>query len=76
MAASPGPMPAFGFGEKMRVRNLADTVSGLPTAALADEILMEGDGQVKALFVFGGNPMVAWPDQLKTFKAMKSSSFL
>lgn len=76
IAASPGPMPAFGFGEKMRVRNLADTVSGLPTAALADEILMQGDGQVKALFVFGGNPMVAWPDQLKTFEAMKSLELL
>ncbi|MDE2466883.1 MAG: molybdopterin-dependent oxidoreductase, partial [Alphaproteobacteria bacterium] len=76
IAATPGPQPAFGFGEPMRVRGLANTVSGLPTAALADEILLPGEGQVKALFVFGGNPMLAWPDQLKTFAAMKELDLL
>jgi anaerobic selenocysteine-containing dehydrogenase len=76
IAGSPGPMPAFGFGEKMRVRGLTECASGLPTAAAADEILMPGEGQVKALFVFGGNPMVAWPDQLKTFEAMKQLELL
>lgn len=76
LAASPGPMPGFGFGEQLRVRGLSETVSGLPTAALADEILMKGDGQVKALIVFGGNPMLAWPDQLKTHEAMKALDLL
>ncbi|MBS0277741.1 MAG: molybdopterin-dependent oxidoreductase [Proteobacteria bacterium] len=76
IAASPGPFPAFGFGERMRVRGLTECASGLPTAAAADEILMPGEGQVKALFVFGGNPMVAWPDQLKTFEAMKALELL
>lgn len=76
IAASPGPSRAFGFGERLRVRDLTETVSGLPTAAAADEILMPGEGQVKALFVFGGNPMVAWPDQLKTFEAMKALDLL
>ena len=64
------PYPGWGFGESMRVRNLAGTAAGLPTAALADEILMPGDGQVKALFSLGGNPMAAWPDQDKTLAAM------
>ncbi len=67
--AEPKPQ-AFGYGEQLRVRDLGDNVSGLSAAALADEILLEGDGQVKALFSVGGNPMVAWPDQLKTFDAM------
>ena len=42
----------------------------MPTAGLADEILMPGEGQVKALFSLGGNPMAAWPDQDKTLAAM------
>ena len=40
--------------------------------ALADEILLPGDGQVRARVSVGGNPMVAWPDQRKTYEAMKA----
>jgi anaerobic selenocysteine-containing dehydrogenase len=69
--AEPKP-DAFGFGEHLRVRDLTDSVSGLTAAALADEILLEGEGQVKALINVGGNPMAAWPDQLKTFEAMNT----
>jgi anaerobic selenocysteine-containing dehydrogenase len=76
IAATPGPLPAWGFGEKLRVRGLTDTAAGLPTAALADEILMPGEGQVKALICLGGNPMQAWPDQLKTHDAMKALDLL
>lgn len=76
LAASPGPVPAWGFGEKLRVRGFTDTAAGLPTAALADEILTPGEGQVKALFVLGGNPMLAWPDQLKTHEAMRALDLL
>lgn len=66
------PTRAWGFGEKMRVRGLANTAAGLPTAALADEILLPGEGQVRALISVGGNPIAAWPDQLKTWEAMKA----
>ncbi len=78
MAPSPSkaqafdPQPGWGFGEHLRVRNLTNTAAGLPTAALADEILLEGEGQVKALFSLGGNPMAAWPDQDKTLAAMNA----
>lgn len=71
-AQAVAPRPAWGFGEQLRVRGLRDTISGLSTAALADEILLEGEGQVKALFNLGGNPVSAWPDQLKTLDAMKA----
>ncbi len=71
--AQPEPKPEpFGYGERLRVRDLTENVSGLSAAALADEILLEGEGQVKALFCVGGNPMAAWPDQLKTYQAMKA----
>ncbi|MFN2165509.1 MAG: molybdopterin-dependent oxidoreductase [Anaerolineae bacterium] len=71
--AQPEPKPrAWGYGERLRVRQLGDNAAGLSAAALADEILLPGDGQVKALFSVGGNPMAAWPDQLKTWQAMKT----
>ncbi len=68
--AEPKP-PAFGYGTKLRVRNLGENAGGLSAAALADEILLGGEGQVKALLSVGGNPLVAWPDQLKTYDALK-----
>ena len=70
--AEPRPKRAYGFGETMRVRGLATSAAGLPTAAAAEEILLDGEGRVRALLVVGGNPMAAWPDQLRTYEAMKS----
>ncbi|MDA0338971.1 MAG: molybdopterin-dependent oxidoreductase, partial [Proteobacteria bacterium] len=55
-----------------RVRGLGQIFGEMPTAALNDEILMPGKGQVKALFSVGGNPIVAWPDQHKTKRALEA----
>src|SRR5438067_11097695 len=63
--ASP-PRAPNGFGEKLRVRGLTETAAGLPTAALAEEMLLPGDRQVRALLSCSGNPAAAWPDQLTT----------
>ncbi len=71
-AQARGPYRAIGFGHKMRVRGLEQTNGGLPTAALADEILLPGDGQIRALLNVGGSPMMAWPDQRRTFEALDS----
>jgi len=76
IAASPGPIPAWGFGRKLHSRDLEQSISGMPTAALPDEILTPGDKQVKALLCLGGNPMLAWPDQIKTYEAMKALDLL
>jgi len=65
------PYKASGFGHKMRVRGLEQVVGGLPTAALAEEILLPGEGQIRALFNVGGSPMTAWPDQRRTRKALE-----
>jgi anaerobic selenocysteine-containing dehydrogenase len=70
------PYEGWGFGERLRVRGLTDTVAGMPTAALAEEILLEGEGQVKALICVGGNPMAAWPDQRKTQRALEKLELL
>lgn len=64
------------YPEKMRVRNLTKTASGMPTAALADEMLLAGEGQVKVLICLAGNPMMAWPDQQKTYQALQQLELL
>ena len=75
-AQAQGPMPAWGYPPKLRVRGLSNTACGLPTGALADEILLEGEGQIRALFCLGGNPMQAWPDQDKTRAALEKLDLL
>ena len=70
-AQARGPYRAIG-GHKMRVRGLVQNIGGLPTAALAEEILLPGEGQIRALFNVGGSPMMAWPDQRKTREALES----
>lgn len=70
------PYQAWGYGERLRVKDFTEAACGLPTAALADEILLEGEGQVRALVCLGGNPMMAWPDQDKAHQAMKALDLL
>jgi anaerobic selenocysteine-containing dehydrogenase len=65
------PSAAYGFGELLRGRNQRQNAAGMPTAALADEILLDGPGRVRALICVGGNPVVAWPDQLNTIRALE-----
>jgi anaerobic selenocysteine-containing dehydrogenase len=75
-AQAVAPRPAYGFGEHLRVRGLTDTAAGLPTAAAADEILLDGEGQVRALLSCGGNPVSAWPDTRKTVAALNKLDLL
>ena len=76
IARAEKPRPGFGFGESLRVRGLTNTAAGMPTAALPDEILTPGDGQVRALFVVGGNPLTAFPNRAKVRKALESLDLL
>ncbi len=71
MAQANPPNPAWGKGEPSRVRGLGEVFGEMPTAALSDEIITPGEGRVRALVSVGGNPVGAWPDQLKTIEAMK-----
>jgi anaerobic selenocysteine-containing dehydrogenase len=70
------PTPAWGFPPQLRIRGLSNTACGLPTAALADEMLLKGDGQIRALLCLGGNPLTAWPDQIKTRAALEGLDLL
>jgi anaerobic selenocysteine-containing dehydrogenase len=76
IARAEKPRPGFGLGPELRIRGLAESAAGLPTSVLADEILTPGEGQVRALFVVGGNPLVSWPNQAKTRRALESLELL
>jgi anaerobic selenocysteine-containing dehydrogenase len=69
------PRPAY-HGAPMRVRGLRGSAAGMPTAALPDEILLPGAGQVRALISCAGNPVAAFPDQRKTAAAMRALDLL
>jgi anaerobic selenocysteine-containing dehydrogenase len=75
-AMASAPRAGWGRGESLRSRELVNSAAGLPTAALADEILFEGEGAIRALFCVGSNPMAAWPDQRKTLRAMQKLDLL
>lgn len=51
-------------------------LSEMPTAIAADEMLMPGEGQIRALICVGGNPLLAWPDQEKTHRALADLELL
>ena len=72
-------------GLKSRVSNdIGETVvlspygprKEMPTAVISDEMLLEGDGQIKALICVGGNPLLAWPDQEKAQAALTGLELL
>ncbi len=72
------PKPLWGEGcTPARIRGLTQ-MGGfeMPAATAADEILTPGEGQVRALICIGGNPLVAWPNQQKVERALKSLELL
>lgn len=54
------------------MRGLERVCDEMPTCTLADEILMPGEGQIRALITVGGNPAVALPDQDRMLEALDS----
>lgn len=62
--------------DKSRIGNLMSVNDGFPGGILADEILTPGKGQVKALFVTGGNPLITMANAEKLKKAFQSLELL
>lgn len=60
---TPGRRRPYTTGRwRSRVRDLPEVNGELPVATLADEIETPGDGQIKALIVIGGNPVLSAPN--------------
>jgi anaerobic selenocysteine-containing dehydrogenase len=70
--------PSVGTGpvEPLRVpgRTAADAETQITD--LVDEMLLPGDGQIKAMLCIGGNPAAAWPDQARTVEALQALDLL
>jgi len=63
-------------GTPQRVKGLKGLPGEMLTNVLPEEILEPGEGRVRCLIVCGGNPAVAFPDQLKTVEALKDLELL
>ena len=63
-------------GPESRFRGLRGYNGEMPCTTLAQEICEPGPEQVRALIVNGGNPVAAWPDQMKTLDAMQAIELL
>jgi len=83
------PQPAFDLlrrterGQKTsygrfqsRVRKLPYFNGEFPVATLADEIVTEGEGQIKALITVAGNPVLSSPSGDKLGKAFEGLDFM
>ncbi len=53
-----------------RVRKLGEFFGELPVATLADEIIAEGQGQIKALITSAGNPVLSTPNGKRLSEAL------
>jgi anaerobic selenocysteine-containing dehydrogenase len=69
--------PHGGFARwHSRVRKLPEFAGELPVAALAEEILTEGPGQIKALVTCAGNPVLSTPNGRELDQALASLEFM
>jgi len=74
---------AAGFGQRgsfakrrTRVRGLPEFGSEFPVAALAEEILTPGEGQIRALVTAAGNPVISTPNGRQLERALERLDFM
>lgn len=70
------PSRSWEHGPRSRIRDTGTLYGERMSGLLADEILMPGPGQVRALLSAGGNPASALPDQDKVVRALASLELL
>jgi anaerobic selenocysteine-containing dehydrogenase len=75
------PVAGFGAGRgsfgrwSSRVRDLPEFGGELPSAAMAEEILTEGPGQIRAMLTIAGNPVLSTPNGVQLDRAYASLDF-
>ncbi|MGB2286746.1 MAG: molybdopterin-dependent oxidoreductase [Porticoccaceae bacterium] len=82
------PSPAFGYiqpGESgaghfaafhSRVSGLPEFGGELPATVMAEEMLTEGEGQIRALVTLAGNPVLSSPNGVQLDKALAGLDFM
>jgi anaerobic selenocysteine-containing dehydrogenase len=70
------PRRSWEKGHRSRIRGVGMLFGEMMSGILADEILLPGKGQIKALIVDGGNPVNSLPDQRKTVAALNTLELL
>ena len=59
-----------------RVRGLPETLGDLPASILAEEMETPGQGQVRALLTFAGNPVLSTPNGRRLDRALTGLDFM
>lgn len=73
----PGEAAAGNFGRwYSRVSKLPEFNGEIPVTALAEEMLTEGEGQAKGLFIMAGNPVSSSPNGRQLDKALAGLDFM
>jgi anaerobic selenocysteine-containing dehydrogenase len=80
-AANTRGTPRYGRGielhrRRSRVRGLGETMGELPAACLAEEIDTPGEGQIRAMVVVGGNPVLSTPNAGRLDAALAGLEFM
>jgi len=61
---------------RSRIRGLPETLGDLPSACLAEEIESPGDGQIRALLTYAGNPVLSAPNGRRLDAAFAGLEFM
>ena len=72
----PGTRPGHYGQWKSRVSGLPESGGELPVAALAEEILTPGEGQIRGLITICGNPVLSTPNGRQLDRAFESLEFM
>ncbi|MCB0559725.1 MAG: molybdopterin-dependent oxidoreductase [Lewinellaceae bacterium] len=72
---SKGKTGVFGR-RRSRVSSLPEYSGEFPVAAMAEEILTPGDGQIRAMVTVAGNPVLSTPNGRQLDKAMAGLEFM
>ena len=74
---TPGRGRGFSIGKgHTRVSNLPEVLGEYPVAALAEEISVPGEGQLKALLTIAGNPVLSTPNSNRLDDALQQLDFM
>ena len=72
----PGTRPGHYAQWKSRVSGLPESGGEIPVAALAEEILTPGEGQIHGLITSCGNPVLSTPNGRQLDRAFESLAFM